>query len=187
MTAQIHDQVRYQGRLLDIAGINGRGLFDPNQHGFDPAMLHTACWRGFYCLYKATDQLELETLHIGRSQDQQAPPPLFNTPGRWLPDQHCFRFDFQHAPIPFSGGLLLGGDFIDEMYVHMGFHPAYKFRVVHELIFEDGRLSEARDRSEDMAAFREDIAERPLRPENFEREAELKAWIARTFRLDYKG
>ena len=43
-------------------------------------------------------------------------------------------------PVPFTGGLLLTRDFIEELYVHMGFHPAWKYREVHELIFRAGEL-----------------------------------------------
>ena len=58
-------------------------------------------------------------------------------------------------PLPFSGGLLLGDGFIQELYEHMGFHPAWKFQKVIELIFTEGRLTAARDRSAKMAEIRE--------------------------------
>lgn len=56
-----------------------------------------------------------------------------------------------NAVIPFSSGLLLGDGFIRELYVHMGFHPAWKFERVVELIFEGGQLTRSHDRSEQLA------------------------------------
>lgn len=49
-------------------------------------------------------------------------------------------YEFKDVPIPLSGGLLLGEGFIQELYAHMGFHPAWKCLHVIELIFEGGQL-----------------------------------------------
>jgi len=63
---------------------------------------------------------------------------------------------------------VLNGEFTRDMYLHMDLHPAHKFRVVHELIFEDGNLQEAFDRSQEMANFRKvmigdtDVSQRQL-------------------------
>ncbi len=59
--------------------------------------------------------------------------------------------------IPFNGGILAGRDFIPELYVHIGIHPPYKYREVKELIFSDGTMVSAIDRSEDAARLRETI------------------------------
>ncbi len=40
------------------------------------------------------------------------------------------------APISFTGGLPIAADFIQELYVHLGFHPAWKFREVHGIILD---------------------------------------------------
>jgi len=88
--------------------------------------------------------------------------------------------------VPFSGGLLLGHDFIQELYVHMGFHPAWKFRQVHEVLFENGQVVKAADRSAEMAEFRAMVANRPLEPTNVENRVEIERWVERCFSLDYK-
>jgi hypothetical protein len=92
--------------------------------------------------------------------------------------------DLAHV-VEYTGGLLLGDGFIRELYVHMGFHPPHKYRVVHELLFERGRVTERHDRSAAMAAIRERLAGRPLQPGLEASDAELREWIAGTFRLDY--
>ena len=99
--------------------------------------------------------------------------------------ESCFVYEDLALPVSFTGGLLLGADFIEEMYVHMGFHPAYKYRRVVELSFAEGRLAEARDVSEAMARFREDIEGRPMQPGAGASFDEIEAWIRQTFRQDY--
>ena len=103
---------------------------------------------------------------------------------RW--ESSDFVCDGLREPVPFSGGMLLGDGFIQEMYVHMGFHAAYKFRNVHEVIFKEGRVVMEADRSAEMAEFREMIAGHPLGPTNPDNREEIERWIQRCFSLEYK-
>jgi hypothetical protein len=85
--------------------------------------------------------------------------------------------------VPFSGGLLLGNDFVKELYVHMGFHPTWKFREVHELIFKEGLLERATDLSKPAADFRKTIALESFQSADADR---IEKWIEQTFSLRYK-
>jgi hypothetical protein len=210
MTAQISDTVCYQGRDFSIAGVNGDGLFDPAGIGLKVVMLSTACYRGFYCTYSVVDEhLRLTRLTVGfDKQDWQTaergegPVWFGRLPRREQRDCHTYNpktkrtepskywSDFYYEglcePVQFTGGILIGADFIQEMYVHMGFHPAYKYQEVHELVFDAGKLVKASDLSHAMAEFRKDIADRPLRPTDPDNKQEIMQWIERTFSLKYK-
>jgi len=85
--------------------------------------------------------------------------------------------------VPFTGGLLLGNGFIEELYEHMGFHPAWKFREVHELVFREGQLQRAADCSEAADKFRKTFAAEALKPPDMNR---VKRWIEQTFSLRYE-
>jgi hypothetical protein len=89
-------------------------------------------------------------------------------------------------PLPFTGGLLLGKGFIPELYEHMGFHPAWKFRKVIELIFADGILTAAHDRSADMERIREAKAEsgKP-KSKRFSSPVDMVGWIEDCFDRRY--
>lgn len=178
MTAQMPDLVRWQGREFALAGIDGGPLFDPDEHGLELRMISTACWRGHICLYAVdAGELVLASLTVGMDSP---PPELFGatvSKSTWGDT----RYEPIRVPVPFTGGLLIGDGFIRELYVHMGFHPAWKYRDVHELLFENGRLTAHHDRSDAMAAVRAD--EPRLRPD---REDELKSWIESTFDRSYR-
>ena len=60
--------------------------------------------------------------------------------------------------VSFSAGLLLGQGFIGSTYVRMGFHPAWKFGRVVELLLDNGRATGIVDRSDELAAVRQRIA-----------------------------
>ncbi|WP_164008593.1 hypothetical protein [Pyxidicoccus trucidator] len=192
MTAQLSDNVRYLDRDFALSGVKGSGLFEPTRHGLEPQMQSTACRRGFVCIYAVSDGgLFLEELRLGLSppeeQEVQAGrgKPLFGQAPRYVDtwDEHVV-YERLHAPVAFSGGLLVASDFVRELYVHMGFHPAWKYREVHELLFEKGRLVEARDCSQTMHRVRERLREQPLGPGGSASRSEIEQWVSKTFRLD---
>jgi hypothetical protein len=209
MTAQISDTVRYLGKDCSLAGINGTGLFDPADVGVVAYGWSSACWRGFYCGYEVAEgSLLLSQVHLGLGTDDRAAveqgggPKLFGrTPRRYTIHGHSeelftgevktswessdYRVDGLREFIPFTGGLLVGDDFIRELYVHMGFHPAYKFREVHELIFDAGRLTEEYDRSDAMAEFRAIYASRSPGLKSGATKDEISRWVEQCFSRSY--
>jgi hypothetical protein len=66
----------------------------------------------------------------------------------------------------------------------MGFHPAWKYQQVHELVFERGLLSEARDATLEMARLRTRMQDE-LKPGQAATRHQIKEWIASCFRRDY--
>jgi hypothetical protein len=210
MTAQISGVVVYRGKPHNIAGINGSGLFDPSEHGLRPVMISTACWRGYHCTYEVADRsLLLTAVNIGLGEkdwitaERGEGPKLFGqVPRRYTIHGHSrnvrtgavqtrwaspdFRCDGLLEPVPFTGGLLLGDDFLWDLYVHMGFHPAWTFREVHELLLEGGRVVQEADRSAAMAEFRDMVAGRPLGPSDPEDREAIERWVQRCFRREYQ-
>jgi hypothetical protein len=185
MTAQVPDFFIYGDDKYSLAGVNGQGLFNPADHGIRTIPCSTAMWRGFGCTYALEDErLVLQDLGLCVEGD---PPAIFGAQPE--PSPRPFQGQLHYADIgwqvPFTGGLLLGSGFIQELYVHMGFHPAWKFRQVHELIFEQGRLNASHDRSQAMQEFRERMKKRPSRSGSPD-EGELMAWIRQCFSLDYE-
>jgi hypothetical protein len=186
MTAQINDRFRYFGEPFELVGIKGQGLFDPAEHGIRCTMMHTACWRGFIAGY-AVEEGELRLVELEMQLDElgpgSEPPKVYRVAPRGVSEHGRADYTLQ-ARVPFSGGLLLAQDFVQELYVHMGFHPAWKYRRVHELSFEDGKLVREADRSKAMAGIRARIAARPLGPGGTD-EDELKKWIEQCFDRSY--
>jgi hypothetical protein len=195
MTAQIADSCRYLSLRFAVAGANGEGMFDPAEHGLSPRAPHSACWRGFWCEYVVEEgRLLLDVLHIalGNAFGRGSDPPLFGVlprrseepSDRPSMDAAFSTFESLRAPVAFTGGLLIGHGFIDDLYAHMGFHPAWKFRRVHELIFEGGQLLEAFDRSDAAEGFRERLTSEDVQPRGRD-SREIRDWVERSFSLHY--
>ena len=194
MTAQINDTCFHRKLDFAVAGISGPGLFDPASIGVQPVSMSTACWRGYVAHYSILDsELFLTSLHIGLPKDDSIRaragkgPELFGV----LPiaDRFSgFLYEGFQSRVAFTGGLLLADDFIRELYVHMGFHPAWKYKNVREVIFDGGRVTDDYDRSTQMAAARAKFLDETKRSAGRLDEpthGDIQAWIERCFTRDY--
>ena len=192
MTAQISDTLISRGQEFVLAAANGEGLFEPAQHGLAPEAMSTSCYRGYWCTYEVVaESLRLQQLHIALPSPvadaarHGMGPSLFEQRPVYDEELHCFAYSHLSAPVPFTGGILLATDFIEELYVHMGFHPAWKFRRVHELLFERGTLVQTQDCSSEMARLREKLGRAPLAPRNPRDQQEVERWIDECFTRPY--
>ncbi len=194
MTAQIHDEFMLNGQDYSIVGVNGRALFEPQKYELEPESRCSACWRGFYCKYALVNNgLVLDTLHISFSSRVPlkltiTAPELFGIKPKKTEDNFSW-FDYYYSdlklPVSFTGGLLIADGFIEELYVHMGFHPAWKYKKVYELLFQDGVNIELRDISQKIEVIRAKMREQPLEPGDDAKLKDLEKWISTCFSLDY--
>lgn len=180
-----HGAVQREGgeeKQFMLARWAGDGLFDPKALGVEPVMISTACYRGYLCEYAVRDgRLVLHALSLGLDERDQkrldagelrvfgkSPERVYRTVQRWEPfgrepgppervAMMEWRAEGLGAPVGFTGGLLLGADFVRELYVHMGSHPAWKYREVRELTFEKGALVADNDRSALMEELRSEV------------------------------
>lgn len=195
MTAQINDTCFHHKINFAIAGISGSGIFDPATLGFEPDGMCSACWRGYITHYSIlNDSLFLTSLEVvGFPEDlaSQAEagtgPELFGvlpTSGHFL----GYGYEGFQLPIAFTGGLLLAHGFIRQLYVHMGFHPVWKYERVREVIFDAGRVTADYDRSSEMAEAREKITVDMDSPNAAGAEPaprDVLDWIGKCFLRDY--
>ena len=162
MTAQASDRVLYRDEQFSLVGWEGAALFDPAAHGLQPVAISTGNWLGYLCGYVVSEGwLKLDRVTLGLSAEAQEAmargdaPALFGV--KPVPGEGGYSAEYgglDHV-VPYSGVLTLGADFVWDMYVHMGYHPPWKYRRVYDLKFEAGRLVGEVDRSADMAELRE--------------------------------
>ena len=189
VTAQAPDLVILDGDEFAIAGVDGAPLFDPSSERIEPGVINSACWRGYICTYTTTDgRLLLKELELGYETTVNGEPL---TEESVVLGVKVGRSDFApyvlrdlSLPVPFSGGLLLRKDFIESLYVHMGFHPAWKFERVVELLLTDGEVTDPVDRSNAVAEMRSKIEAGTVSDPD-DSSGGLVKWIDGTFTLDY--
>jgi hypothetical protein len=185
MTAQINDSFLFQDQKFSLVGIDGGELFHPALYGMQPLPRITSCWRGYVCTYKALhNKLLLDMLQIKLGQEGpliNQLRPVFSTASTFDNIYHDLNLH-----IDFSGGMLVASGFIQKLYVHMGFHPAWKYETVHELVFSQGTLLESKDVSRQMAELRDRMTRQPLQPGTDASGQELEEWIASTFKRSYR-
>lgn len=208
MTAQIDDRVRLDDDAEDwsLSAVAGGPLFAPDSVGLRPVMISTACWRGWYARYHVREALVVEQLDVGLGEEDTTsaragtgplvggrPPTKRTYRGRRLTDGVWTEGDFPYSewtwsglaiPVPFTGGMLVSRGFLRELYVHMGFHPAWKYERTIELVLRDGIVQERRDVSASMAELRAELAGRDAPGGDRRR---IEAWVRATFSRSYPG
>lgn len=187
MTAQIPDTVVYQHNTYRIVGVKGKGLPTPGEFDMQPVMMSTGCYRGYVTQYALhNDRFVLNALTLRTGDDSYKPingvrPTIGGT-------FKAGQYTNLNLPTRFSGGILIAKDFIQAMYVHMGFQKPTSFETVVELLIENGRLKRAIDHSEKVAQLRQALS-KPLPKPGFDdqrmRERHTMDWIEWTFSLDY--
>jgi hypothetical protein len=167
MTAQINDVFLYSSDSnkcsnYALVGITGNEILEISSLGLYPVPVSTASWSGHRKYYSIIDsQLVLSGLDInlGKSQTKAA-PAINGVSATHDADNLLFnsRYEGINLLLTYSGKLLIAVGFIADLYDHMGFHPSWKFKIVHELEFVgDGHLINEIDISDENAALRQRI------------------------------
>ena len=152
MTAQISDTFIYKGEGYSLIGIEGEGLAKPQDFGMKPVMIHTGCRRGFQSTYEITDDgIYLKEMTLNEEKENYK---LINGVKPIIDDEWGATYKDINIRVSFTGKIRLAKDFIQELYVHMGFQKPSAFKTVIDLRFEDGRIVETNDRSKEVEAIR---------------------------------
>jgi len=182
VTAQIPDEFRYMGELYSLVGLKGSPLYTPQDFGITPMMASTACYRGFVMRYDCADgRLILEGMSV---RTEEAPPINNIDPMEEGGFFFSHRYENLGLKTRFSGSMLLGKDFIDSMYVHMGFQRPMAFRTLLELQIEDGDILATNDLSAKMEELRNRDSRMGAQPDSRDHD-DVMSWVEDAFSLDY--
>lgn len=189
MTAQFNDLFVLDGKEYQLSGISDGELFSPGKLGIQSGLCCTACWRGYIATFGLlADRLVLSEL-LTSFDTQDAPTINGVSPSKvqrpFLGFTH--RYENANLDLDYSGGLLVTNGFIQELYIHMGFHPAWKYREVIELVFDNGRLVAQTDRSDVCDEIRKRMADKGLMKRLFlnVRDSSLESFIDKAFERTY--
>lgn len=170
MTAQFTDKFIFRGDQYSLIGIDGGTLALPEQFGMEPEQFSSACYRGFYAIYELTEEaLYLRELTL-REKNGNYLPIAGILPGKEgdkatrslnsevmgftvFPSSRGANIATYHGlnvAVPFTGKIRLARDFINELYIHMGYQKATAFKTVLDITLKDGRVVEINDRSQEM-------------------------------------
>lgn len=181
MTGQVSDVLYYKKTEYSIVGVSGGELPSPYTFGMTTYSATTACWRGFQLAFRVEDSLILDGLWLNTKE-----PKDIN--GQKATKSPSF-FDYYYEDIGyfwnFTGSITIAKDFLQNMYIHMGFQEAVAFETVLKLTFKEGKLTKVTDLSKFYLEKREnkDYEREPLDPTNKD---STKEWIKERFNLRKK-
>ncbi|WP_196892786.1 hypothetical protein [Aureivirga marina] len=188
MTAQISDQFIYNNQFYSLTGFTEEICFHPGDYEIFTKSASTACWRGFYRTFSIeNNELVAKNLNVNDSNINENPlGPIINGV---KPKRNKGRFNKTYEninlKIDFTGSILIGKDFIRDLYVHMGFHPAWKYETVFEFTFENGNLKKQENLSDKMSEIRQEWSKLKNKKGEETISFDLDEWIKKTFDQKY--
>lgn len=190
MTGQIANQFKYEGEIYELIGIDGESLYSAEDFGITTQTTSTACWRGYQTFYDCVDgKLILDSLHV-RTEDKITINGVVPNENEELAEESWAFFNTIYENLSlktkFTGSILLGTDFIREMYVHMGFQSPESFKTVIEIEVNDGEITKITDMSTRMEERRKRGLEKPSHPPTHE-DKDVGDWVKDRFSQDYKS
>ena len=181
MTGQIPDEFILNGESFSLVGLKGQGLFKPEDFGIKPYFSCTACWRGYVMRYIFTNsKLVLDGLRVNVDN-----PPKINGVKPEAGDQ-LFKYTYENLNLKtnITGKILLAKDFIQSMYVHMGFQRPIAFKTVVEISVASGDIISIKDLSRRLEEYRNQDPYKGTQPRS-DSHGDIEKWVKETFSLDY--
>lgn len=163
MTAQVGDRFQFKGEDYSIVAMSTPIGFKPQDYGITPEPVCTACWDGYWCEYEITKAgIILKNLYINSKNDHY---PEINGISPQNDRQKKSRFQYMghhlykdlDIRMDYTGRILIGKDFIQKYYIHMGYQRAWAYETLEELVFQDGALIETVRHSEMARRLREKV------------------------------
>ena len=166
MTAQIGDTFRYKKSEYNIVAISNPLEFNPQQYGITPKACCSGCWAGYWCEYEISDKgIVLTNLYIN-SKDSNYPEingvrPL--SADKKTKEQFTYmghhKYKGINIKIPYTGKIVVGKDFLQQYYIHMGYQRAWSYETLREFIFDGGSIVDVVDHSDMAKMLRKQIDE----------------------------
>lgn len=194
MSGQINDKLIYNDAEYNISAIEFPEAFiDIYSLGIKPKMNSTACWRGYVATYTINNsKLVLDKLYTNNGNNIENEPPLINNKlpniiiKEGLIDEYKNSRDFVYEnidlPINYTGSIIITNELIMERYVHMGFQSPTSYKVVIQLIFNEGQLVSSNDLSSIATSIRKNNIELAERKIN---KMDLIQWIKDSFNISF--
>lgn len=163
MTAQRSDCVLFKEKKYAICGVKGEGLFDPRNFDIPTVWVQSCCWKGFYCLYSIEEEelrlvsfstgyngLERIKIKYGKGKEFLGQKPVLKDDSyAHYENLPCFRVNF-------TGSLLIGTDYIENLPRHGGVVQPFYFQEVLEVFIQNGKVQNIVDCSQQVSATREE-------------------------------
>ncbi|CAL2083390.1 hypothetical protein [Tenacibaculum sp. 190524A02b] len=187
MTAQLSDSFVFKGESYSLTGFTEGIDFHPENYNISIKSASSACWRGFVREFSIeNDELLIKNFNVNDAGvTANFLQPIINgiVPKRNKGKFNFFNKSYENIDlkINYTGAILIGKGFISELYVHMGFHPAWKYETVYELTFEKGNLIAYIDLSEKLKEVRKEYKTQKKKTE----ESDISEWIKETFNQKY--
>jgi hypothetical protein len=194
MTAQVNDSFVFDNISYSVSAVESpKTFFNILSLGIKPVGPDTSCKRGYVAIFSINNEkLVLNSLFTNNGFQIENEAPLINgkLPKISIPKDYNdttwweFTYEDINLIMNYTGSILITKDFIDDMYVHLGFQSPISYNIVIQLIFNDGNLISSKDLSDIAALMRKGktkTAKKKMKEKN------IVQWIDDCFRGNKSG
>ncbi|MEM6297971.1 MAG: hypothetical protein AAF740_04690 [Bacteroidota bacterium] len=193
MSAQLPHLVWLGKEKYELSGSSDVLPFDPKEYNLKPAAPHPKCWRGYVCQFRVEEEtLFLDRLEVNdASKSIKRREQLVNEKKPSKNSKRVFRFMSKWGavyfnktyrkvklPLSFSGQWLLTRGGVWDQHAHYAMHPAWRYKEIHLLKFEAGRLVFHQDLGDLMARIRNEVERLEHQGKDF---SEIHKWVREQF------
>jgi tetratricopeptide (TPR) repeat protein len=184
MTAQVSSSISYKGKEYLIVAIENTWPFDPERYGIQSTIVTTANWSGYYCRYSVTEGMLLLSQFSILSEKT---PKIWNdiSPRKGGFDEYTWEYDGVNFPIIYTGGIVIGRDFLKEYLHNMGYPYPHSCRYVIEIFFKNGQIQNVIDHSLAMEVMRRKIKSSFREFKESQMKEMNKSFVSNAFSLSY--
>ena len=181
ITGQIPDEFLLNGENLSLVGVKGQKLYTSEDFGIASFSSTTVCWRGYIMKYIFTqNHLILDDMRVNTKKSKK----INGIDPQKGDSQFKYHYKNLNLRSNFTGNILLAKDFIQSMYVHMGFQKPITFKTVLEIQIEKGRVILELDISKQIEEYRNSDANKGPQPRSNSKN-DIGQWVQKMFSLDY--
>jgi hypothetical protein len=191
MTAQIGDTFTYENENYSIVACSEPIIFHPLEYGILPKGTSTCCYDGYWCEFNIAKStgLGLHNLHINSGDGKY--PKINGVNVNKDSEDHMGLHTYENINrlVAYTGKIVLGKEFIDKYYIHMGYQWPWAYKKLIEFDFKAGKLEKVVDHSKVAAYLRQKIDDNPEKykeslygndaqfvEECFSTDLDIKAW-----------
>jgi hypothetical protein len=165
MTAQLVDQIQFNGQVYQICEYAGQRMFTAEQLGITPVMRATCSWRGLWAAFAIVEsRVQLDVLLL---ESDVAPPAINGVTPERIDESRDELFEYRYRdlklPLQFDSRMIVGAKPIGRMRLPQDFRFLQEYLYWEEVRyweFVGGQLSRQLDCSELVDSFRNEYFER---------------------------
>ena len=196
LTKQSANQVILKEETFNLVDFDftNKELTKPQDFGITPKRIASFCWRGYITTYKVDSDsnfiLNKLMVYVDTNDEIKLVNNVAPISSKTKSQKRIIPRVYEeiNLPLNYSGFILLTKDFIEEFYLQIGLHRAWKYKTVYEIEIDKGLVKSIIDLSRKGSEIRDSFqkSKGTTKKNNPPTEKEISKWLENSFNQKYQ-